>query len=400
MNFRASKNVRRRLAAVISPTGAPLSERAPIPSATSLLLERKEHRAQHDSRLLETADAVQRLRQLEVEGRDGEEREIKELKERKDVQDGVRKGINGALKRLKEAGKMRWRFIHRALEPGNCFQIADDMRAEAEKWHARSVAWLRDAFGPLGRSRSKFWREEVEWRGNFAQTIAINYRRRVVEAEGYAKRIEAFAQGMEISDEGDAQVELIKLEEQLLKNMAKVLVETRGVYAFEIQSLREEGKWLLSREHLVAEPWRWDAHQIQLNERGRLTVDQVVEELKTTGRNSLVWYTAISEAVEDPTNAKTPEVRCVKAGLQARGTLLNSLLRREEEIKEELREVVDVVKKTKGGKPPSQLSDGEHKEVGSINQRAKRNVGKAIDLTMKAVENEGEAEEIEAKTGK
>ncbi|KAF2101780.1 ribosomal protein S17, partial [Rhizodiscina lignyota] len=48
--FRVSTTVRHRLAAVISPVGAPLSERPPIPSASDLLLQRKEHRARRDAK--------------------------------------------------------------------------------------------------------------------------------------------------------------------------------------------------------------------------------------------------------------------------------------------------------------------------------------------------------------
>ena len=314
---------------------------------------------------------MEKLRRLDGEAEGG--MEIEQLREREDVKTGVRKGLNGALKRLREAGKVRWRAMRVTLAPGNCDEVAREMRAEADKWAARSRAWLFDAFGPLGRTRHKLWRVEMEWRGISAHTIARDYRERAAEADAYKRRVDEFAKVVELAED-EAQSRMIAAEEKELEALARELEQD----------------------------WRWDAHKIQLEKRGALTGKQIVEQLKIKGRNSPVWYTAVSEALKTA-DGEMPEVRGLRAGLEARKQVMDELDAREKEIKAETKEHIENAKVTKMKhtalpKAPSEAAvppRSEQKAGKKVNDRAKRNVGKAIDMTVKGVDNEAEAKRLD-----
>lgn len=357
--FRVSTQVHHLLRSIVSPMGEGIEERPTIPSVGELLRKRKEDRTRRDAKLLGVADAVSRLRILEegqTEGMDEKDiaEELRQLREVDGVQDGVRKGLNGALMRLKEAGKMRWREHRATLSVATADSIRAELQQEAQQWERRCEEWYDEAHSIASRGRSKAFREEREWRALFSSNIAIATRKRITEVDAYLKQIEVFASNSTRAMEGltteEAERAFQWLQDQVLRLLCEHLASERGVYKAEVENLKAEGNWLYSLEWLKdpANPWRWQSHQIQLSGQGRLSAEQIASLFRSDkGRNSPVWYAAMREGLKivDPAIINDPQIPQLVKAFETRKRMMDELEAAENSRKKELKERIEMMKR-------------------------------------------------------
>lgn len=353
--YRASKQVKHLLSAVLTPMGASTEERPSIPTAEELLGQRKAKRAARDEEMMGVADRVERLRVLErgaakengAEGGAEMAEEIRRLKGSKDVQAGMAKGINGALMRLREASKYTWRQERAAMTLSSVDACVQKYEEEGKRWQQRSQAWYRELNVPAAKGRSAKWKAELDWRAKTAADMAASCKRRIGEAEAYRVQVESYAKclgesGSAVSLE-DAERSMRGAQDELLRSLCGTLAAGRGVYAAEIMKLQSEDNWLYSDGWLrdPAHPWRWQAHAIQLRESGRLRVDEMVALFHKKGRNSPAWYAAMQNGADglNEEMAKGTPVAYLKRALLARRDALG-LPRRETTVKPWLTETV------------------------------------------------------------
>lgn len=330
-----------------------MSERPAIPSRAELMLQYKKERAKVDSKLISTADGVMRLRELndvkELEnqishqGDDSgvmslEAQELRELRTRADVKDGVRRSVNGAIMRLKETLKARWREARATMTVKTAQSVAEEMEKEAQRWFYRGMYWFEEGVKPVNRGRTKQWRTEMAWRGNFANLMSRDLRLRATEALAYQERVKMFAKATG-TEQTEAELAMQNAETAYVMSMARTLEKVRGVHDAEIRALRDEGGWLSTHGHLKKDAWRWEAHQVQLQERGRLNAEKIVEEFQAKGIRSPIWYRTVREALNfEPKQDVKAMLEPLRASLDARDKLIEDAQEREKQIVSQTKE--------------------------------------------------------------
>lgn len=338
-----------------------MSERPAIPSRAELLLKYKKERAKLDLKLIGTADGVMRLRELSADkelqnqadhhGDDSgvlslDAQELRELRTRHDVKGGIRRNVNGAMMRLKETLKARWREARASMTHDTADPLSEEMEKEAQRWFYRGMYWYEEGTKPLNRGRTKQWRLEMAWRGDFATGLARDLRMRATEALAHKERVKVFAKATGLAP-SEAELKMQTAETSVAMSMARWLEKVRGVYDAEIHALRDEGGFLTTHGHLKKDAWRWEAHQIQLQERGALEAQQIVNELQAKGTRSPIWYRTVWQSLEyEPKQEVKSMLEPLRATLDAREELISSTQHRERRIASQIRDLRKSLKDT------------------------------------------------------